>query len=122
MTLFCSCGSAAVPKQTRYGIRHTCLACGNWSWGGKPLTDQKTHSARQQAHAAFDPLWQSGTYKRRHAYSALRRTLQKYKPDITKETCHMSVMDAETAQLVVSVIPEVEAQLQNETGGSCASP
>jgi len=54
--------------------------------------------ARCQAHAAFDPKWQSGGMTRTEAYAWLATQL-----GITKEACHMLNFDAAMCERVVAV-------------------
>ena len=52
------CGRRSRVTQTQYGRRDSCDFCGVHSWDSKPLVTPDVHAARQQFHAAFDPLWQ----------------------------------------------------------------
>lgn len=54
--------------------------------------------ARIAAHAAFDPLWQSGTMSRRVAYDWLAIQLH-----LPVSACHMVLMDVAMCQRVVAV-------------------
>lgn len=99
------CGYPARAVRTQYGQRNSC--CGLWSWGTKPLVDGATHEARMAAHAAFDPIWQSGRLSRSKAYKLLAQRL-----GIAKDDCHMSLMPAEVAARV----PEIAAELLKEPG------
>lgn len=56
---------------------------------------------RQQAHRAFDPLWQSGEMSRPEAYAWLSEQL-----DIPFEWCHIGMMGNVTCQRVVVVCQE----------------
>jgi hypothetical protein len=85
------CGQTARESQTRYGLRADC--CGLWSWDRWPLVDAETHAARRRAHAAFDPLWQSGALDRASAYARLADTL-----GIAPAACHIKQMDRSTAE------------------------
>ena len=54
--------------------------------------------ARIAAHAAFDPLWQSGRMTRNRAYSELARRL-----GIPKHQAHMQMFDVATCERVVAL-------------------
>lgn len=54
--------------------------------------------ARQAAHRAFDPLWQSGKMSRSNAYSELARRL-----GLTMAECHMVLFDVATCRRVVEM-------------------
>ncbi len=64
------------------------------------LADAATRAARQEAHAAFDPLWQpGGRYKSRSgAYAALARLL-----GIPVERCHIALFGVDECRRVVEV-------------------
>jgi hypothetical protein len=67
---------------------------------------QETRAARMSAHAAFDPMWKAkmrrdGCSKkeaRRMAYNWLARQM-----DIAGKDCHIGMMDADGARLVVEI-------------------
>lgn len=54
--------------------------------------------ARIAAHAAFDPLWQSGRMTRTKAYSELARRL-----GIPKHMAHMQMFDKATCERVIAL-------------------
>lgn len=54
--------------------------------------------ARQAAHRAFDPLWQSGKMTRSNAYTELARRL-----NLTKAECHVVLFDVATCRRVVEM-------------------
>lgn len=54
--------------------------------------------ARIAAHAAFDPLWQSGRMSRNRAYSELARRL-----GIPKHQAHMQMFDKATCERVIAL-------------------
>lgn len=54
--------------------------------------------ARIEAHAAFDPLWKSGTMSRRSAYDWLAIQLR-----LPVAACHMVLFDEAMCQRVVAV-------------------
>lgn len=73
---------------------------------GKPtaaLADGPTRKLRQQAHAAFDPLWQRGGMTRSAAYAWLRCTL-----GMTERDCHMAWMGAADLRKVIEVCRQKE--------------
>lgn len=94
------CGKRARESQTRYGLRNTC--CGLWSWDRHPMVSAETHAARTAAHLAFDQLWKGGTMARHEAYSKLREVM-----GLTKDQCHMKLMDFETAKRVPEAVLEI---------------
>ncbi len=62
------------------------------------LADKATMSARRQAHAAFDPLWQNkGAGMRARAYRALSRAMG-------REAAHISWMDTADCRTVVELV------------------
>ena len=93
------CGEHAKLTITTYGPRHSC--CGLHSWRYKPLVDQQTHDARKAAHAAFDPIWQSGGLDRPAAYKWLASMM-----NMTAEECHISRMTASEAAKVYVLATE----------------
>ena len=101
-----SCGHYAYATDTRYGIRHD--HCGLWSWGGAPLVDEETHEARKAAHAAFDTLWKLHGFTRGEAYKLLAAEM-----GMTREQCHMKIMDKHTAWAVPDFV-EMIARRQYE--------
>lgn len=96
------CGRTAMTVRTQYGPRHQC--CGMHSWRGKPLVDKETHDLRREAHAAIDPLWQSGKMRRSFVYQTLARLMR-----ITGEECHIAQMNPVELRLVIELAPEVAA-------------
>lgn len=53
------------------------------------MANARLRTHRKAAHAAFDPLWQNGTFRnRRVAYEWLAKTL-----GIAKEQCHIGMFD-----------------------------
>jgi hypothetical protein len=92
-----SCGKLATITGTRFGPRAAC--CGLHSWGFRPLVDPDTHKARNAAHTAFDPLWQSQAFSRGEAYRRLQVAMQ-----MTSEECHIAQMTAAQARRVVEIV------------------
>lgn len=97
------CGKEAREARTRYGLRASC--CGLWSWDRHPLVSAGTHQARNAAHAAFDALWKGGLISRGQAYSRLGEML-----GLTKEQCHMKLMDEATALRVPAAVERIRAE------------
>lgn len=102
------CGERARRTKTQYGLRHDCKPCGLWSWGNHPLVDRATHEARKAAHAAFDPIWQSGLVQRPVAYKALADTL-----GLPVAETHMKLMDAQTARRVPDAALRIRREFDN---------
>lgn len=96
------CQQDAVATKTKFGVRHD--HCGLWSWGDAPLVSRETHDARRAAHAAFDPLWQSGRMSRSAAYRNLAKAL-----NLDRRECHIKLMDAATAKLVPIAVEIIRA-------------
>ncbi len=65
------------------------------------LANKELRSAKQKAHVAFDPLWQSGWRNRREAYAWLAHQL-----GINERDCHIGMMDVPTCRRVVTVCRE----------------
>ena len=90
-----------------------CAPCSAWvgchPGTTKPLgrlADRELRTAKQEAHAAFDPFWRKSGMKRNHAYGWLAKQL-----GIKREQCHIGMMDVETCRRVV-VICNAAAKLQ----------
>lgn len=66
------------------------------------FANRRTRQARRAAHAAFDPLWQSGTMKRREAYRWLAEQL-----GLTAEECHIGRFTLEQCAEVVAIVRDV---------------
>lgn len=99
------CGNSPVRTMTQYGPRLDC--CGLWAWGNHPLVDGATHYARRIAHAAFDPIWKSGTLSRGVAYQKLAEAM-----GLTSQECHMKKMTAEQAKRVPAIAARLWAEVQ----------
>lgn len=68
-----------------------------------------TRQARQNAHAAFDPLWKSETMSRRLAYAWLAEAT-----GIEPDKCHIGMMSREQAVLVCKVVANWKAQQRSD--------
>lgn len=62
------------------------------------LADATLRSAKQAAHALFDPLWQRGEMSREKAYAWLARELGLPGPD-----CHIGMFDVDMCVRVIEV-------------------
>lgn len=96
-------GKAIYPhRPDLYGKRFWLCECGAYC-GCHGATDRPlgfpagpdTRRARNAAHAAFDPLWQSGRMGRRDAYTWLAAKMQ-----LDPELCHIGMMTADQARQV----------------------
>jgi len=97
-----TCGSQANSADGTFGIRHDC--CGLSSWNYKPLQTQATLDARKAAHAAFDPLWQTGAFATRNkAYDWLSEQI-----GIPRKQCHMALMTEDQARLVAEACENIK--------------
>lgn len=96
-------GTALEGCPTKYGMRYSCPAegCTIYCWSGATSTPAtpETHAARKAAHAAFDPLWQSGRMRRTEAYAWLGAAL-----GLAPEDTHIGMFSREQAQAVVRAI------------------
>lgn len=68
------------------------------------LANAELRGAKQAAHAALDPLWRSGQFKRKDAYYRLSKAL-----GIAFADCHIGMFDVETCRRVVAVVPSIAA-------------
>lgn len=69
---------------------------------GKPLgrlANAELRKAKMQAHAAFDPLWKSGSMSRTEAYRWLSREL-----GIPPQQTHIGMFDVETCKRTINLI------------------
>ena len=96
------CYNAPKKTKTKYGVRNDC--CGHWSWGNYPLKGALTHSARREAHAVFDPLWEDGIFTRTEAYMLLAEYL-----GLSSKQCHMKLMDLKTARNVPEAVQFIKS-------------
>jgi hypothetical protein len=100
------CDQQPKVTHTKFGWRRDC--CGLWGWGeSAPLVDKETHEARSYAHKVFDSLWQSGLVDRSRAYALLAQEL-----GLTRDECHMKIMDKETARRVPAAAHEIGKRLK----------
>lgn len=105
------CGRKAIRKMTKHGIRDDCWDCDLHSWAGKPLSTTTTLNARSAAHNAFDPIWRElKLVSRSKAYRLLSEEL-----NLTRDECHMSLMDEETALRVPEAAGRIKAKLAERT-------
>lgn len=102
-----------------------CEACSAWVGchrDGRPLgtlADAATRDARQRAHAAFDPLWQSSRKRgaRSRAYRWLAAKLR-----IRFEECHIGYFDADTCAVVALVAREERQRRQRALAANPLAP
>lgn len=122
----CQCGRTAICVNGDVIYPHRPDLRHKWFWRCEPcgayvgchglsqnplgtLADAETRKARNQAHAAFDPLWRSGRMKRTAAYQWLAEQL-----GIEFADCHIARFDATTCAAVIEAV----RGLQHETVGS----
>jgi hypothetical protein len=65
------------------------------------LANGELRKAKQEAHAAFDPMWKTGIKTRGGAYAWLKDQL-----NLEKNKCHIGMFDVETCYKVVEVCRE----------------
>lgn len=91
-----------------YGMAYLCRPCdayvGVHDGTDTPLgrlANRELRRWRNRAHAAFDPLWQKGPYRRRRndAYAWLAR-----KMGLTKEETHIAMFDVEQCKQVIQIM------------------
>lgn len=68
------------------------------------LANRELRAAKMAAHAAFDPIWQSGRKTRTQAYSDLASRL-----GIPMSQCHIGLFDVEMCHRVIELCREKEA-------------
>lgn len=100
------CGGEPKQTATKFGLRLDC--CGLWAWGYNQLVDAETHDARKAAHAAFDPIWQSGLMGRGEAYRTLAKAM-----GLSSEDCHMKKMTADQALAVVEIAEKMKSAFRS---------
>ncbi|MGC6389701.1 zinc-finger-containing protein [Ewingella sp. S1.OA.A_B6] len=61
------------------------------------LANSSLRAAKNQAHAAFDPIWKNGWMKRKDAYRWLANQLE-----ITSKDCHIGMFNIEMCERVVA--------------------
>lgn len=95
-----------------YGAVYHCEPCnayvGVHANGCKPKGSPATYEwreARKRAHAAFDPIWKSGTLSRGEAYRRLALSL-----GIQQSECHIGMFDPEQCEQVVCAAKEIWAK------------
>lgn len=95
-------------------IFYMCVSCdafvGCHPQTDKPLgrlADSKLRKAKISAHAAFDPLWKSGGYKRGQLYGWLSNQL-----GIDKKDCHIGMFDIDTCLRVVEICKTTKPEIR----------
>ena len=92
---------------------YACLPCGAWV-GCHPGTDNalgrlanaELRAAKQAAHAAFDPIWTGGQWRRKDAYKWLAEQLE-----IDRLQCHIGMFDVDQCRAVVRIVAEWDEAL-----------
>ena len=83
-----------------------CHAAGNgYGDGTRPLgrlANAELRKAKREAHAHFDPLWQSGKIGRRDAYAILAGVL-----GISASDCHIGMFDVQQCRAVIEAKPAI---------------
>lgn len=93
----------------RYKCRRAQDGCEMIAYAGKnghatsSPADSRTRSARNDAHTAFDPLWEGhgAPMTRDQAYDWLRRRM-----GMTRAECHIGLMDYDQCQRVIALAQE----------------
>lgn len=110
-------GEAIYPhRPDLFHKKHYLCSCGAYC-GCHPNTvvplgypcGRETRQARQNAHAAFDPIWQQKEMRRPAAYKWLSEAT-----GIEPANCHIGMMTKEQAQLVCRVVAERRQKLRSE--------
>lgn len=63
------------------------------------LANAELRRAKSAAHAAFDPLWKTGSMSRAQAYSWLAKEL-----GVAPQNCHIGMFNVDQCRAVVSLI------------------
>jgi hypothetical protein len=90
------CGSRPELTNTEFGPRWSC--CGLWAWCNAPLVDAATHTARRQAHEAFDTIWKTKKMTRGRAYAWLAKEM-----NMRPTKCHIKIMSQTEARRVIQI-------------------
>jgi hypothetical protein len=87
------------PAARRYGKKIVGVGDGTVPLGR--LANAELRKAKQAAHDAFDPLWQSGNVTRKAAYAWLAKKL-----NIEPVFCHIGMFDVDACRAVVAAVAE----------------
>lgn len=68
------------------------------------LADRELRQWKKRAHAAFDPLWQSGDMKRKEAYAYLREIM-----GMTADEAHIGKFDVGQCKALVEALERTDA-------------
>lgn len=68
------------------------------------LSNAQTRKLKVAAHAAFDPIWQSGRMSRTKAYAWLRE-----QTGLSERDCHIGWMDDDQLWLVITICSQHDA-------------
>ena len=82
------------------------MAC----WNGSTSTpaDAETRALRHQCHAAFDPLWRRGVWRRGNLYGVLASRL-----GIPAEDMHFGLFSSTMCLRALAVVAELAATARN---------
>ena len=90
-----------LPQETRFGIRSFCphegCTVAIWDGGTSTPADFETRQARREAHQIFDTLWQTGTFRRKEAYSKLAEHL-----GLSIKKTHIGYFDVKQCQKTIT--------------------
>lgn len=104
---------SAIVYGRSYGMIYYCPECAAWV-GVHKGTDQplgrlanaELRKYKRTAHAAFDPIWQSGRMRRNAAYTWLSERL-----GIPREETHIGMFDVDRCKQVIEICRK---ELQHE--------
>lgn len=104
--------SAELYQGRDYGPAWACLPCGAWV-GCHPddrplgrLADKTLRTAKQAAHAAFDPLWRARMARDGLTQGKARGKGYKWlaaQMGLTRQECHIGMFDVAQCQRVVAI-------------------
>lgn len=105
------CGSSAEYKDSKaiygrsYGMVYHCPPCdayvGVHKGTDKPLgrlADKELREYKKKAHSAFDPMWQSGRFRRNQAYGWLSEQM-----GLTRDETHIGMFDIDRCKQVIDI-------------------
>lgn len=79
------------------------------------LANAELRKARNAAHAAFDPLWQSGGMRRHEAYAWLAKQMK-------RKTVHVAESDLEACALIVDLCTRHRQKIARTAARAKAAP
>ena len=99
------CGNKTILRKTEYGWQYACVPCGahvgchkGTSTALGRVANAELRFWKSEAHAWFDPIWQSGKMTRTKAYLWLADQLR-----IDGEDCHIGMMDVAMCKWIVQL-------------------